>query len=585
MAVKLTKKQVGQLNNIATGGEAAIYAYKGNTVLKIFLDTDNLSVKQQKVEAMLRQPPRTGLVLPTDIVLVDGKFAGYQMPNIPDGEPLHSYTKARFVRDHKLCNYDALQIVTQLAHLIDQVHADGFVIGDVSDNNFLASLSDGHPTYMIDVDSWGLRGLEPDAYTETFTPPESYNGNGQRKTLNVKTDCFGFTVLAFNVLTRIHPFGGTYQKSPNMNTVERIKQKISLLGQHDIVYNKTLFNWSWMSPDLLKTMQATFEGSQRKPITGELDDQLQHSKHCKIHNVYYYDRYTECPLCAGVAKLKKVVPVVVKATQGGPQVVVVFSNPDIHMMIDENSYFDNSGNIVYVPTMQRLPRQRGAMMHFASKGRFLVSVTKTRFSVLDVASGKVVADIDRWINSAYDVQGANILYIDRNGQIHKMLLSASGLQDGPLFQSSNALLSLNELGETFVVNQYRDRALVSYKDHDVDIQDITNIQEYAIKYDQLTKTWLFIYETSNGAFRTMVFGEQGKEYDDTVVRYTATPLSNVCYYNRTVYDPGVQTFTGTNLKTAATKIFQCAAVDETCALKFDGKAFTIVSETAVHRFG
>ena len=91
--------------------------------------------------------------------------------------------------------------------------------------------------------------------------------------LTEETDNFGFRVLAFNVLTRIHPFGGNYKKSPNMNTVERIKNGLSLLGPHDIVYNEALFNWSWMSPKLLETMRGAFEGDRRDAITNELDEQ------------------------------------------------------------------------------------------------------------------------------------------------------------------------------------------------------------------------------------------------------------------------------------------------------------------------
>ena len=82
----------------------------------------------------------------------------------------------------------------------------------------MASIDPGHQIHLIDTDSWGINGLAPDAYTETFTPPEAYNAKkGMR--LTEETDNFGFRVLAFNVLTRIHPFGGNYKKTPNMNPV------------------------------------------------------------------------------------------------------------------------------------------------------------------------------------------------------------------------------------------------------------------------------------------------------------------------------------------------------------------------------
>ena len=132
---------------------------------------------------------------------------------------------------------------------------------------------------------------------------------------------------------------------------------------------------------------------------------------------------------------------------------------------------------------------------------------------------------------------------------------------------------------------YREQKGISKDGHDVEMPNVPPIKEYAIKYDAVTKTWLFVYEKPNGAFRSMVFGTNGKEYDDDTVRYSATPLSNICYSNGTVYDPGIKSFTGTNLKKGSSKIFQCNEVDETCRLKFEKGGFTIVSDTAVYRFG
>jgi DNA-binding helix-hairpin-helix protein with protein kinase domain len=192
MAIQMTKAQLNKLAKLAEGGEATIYSYDKGTVLKIFKNPAVLSVKEQKVSAMLGKKSRGNLViLPTDIVTIGGKFVGYQMPVVTSGEPLHSFTKARFIRDHGFTNLDALQIVTQLSHAVDEVHNAGFVIGDVSDNNFMASIDSGHQIHLIDTDSWGINGLAPDSYTETFTPPEAYNGKkGMR--LTEETDNFGY---------------------------------------------------------------------------------------------------------------------------------------------------------------------------------------------------------------------------------------------------------------------------------------------------------------------------------------------------------------------------------------------------------
>ncbi len=580
----MTKAKLNKLVKLAEGGEATIYLYDKRTVLKIFKNPALLPIKEQKVKTILGKKSRGNLaVLPVDTVTINGKFIGYQMPIVASSEPLHSFTKARFVRDHGFTNLDALQIVTQLAHAVDDVHDASFIIGDVSDNNFMASTEPGHQIHLIDTDSWGINGLAPDAYTETFTPPEAYSAK-KGMNLTKETDNFGFRVLAFSILTRIHPFGGNYKKAPNMNTVERIKNKLSLLGPHDIIYNATLFNWSWMSPKLLEAMRSAFEGDRRDAITAELDDQLAHSKLCKVHNLYYYDRYTDCPLCSGVAKLKQVAQVAATTSTTGPKIVLVFSNSNIHMMLGPDAYFDTSGNIVHIPSGKSFPRHKNARMSFASGGHYLVSMFKSKFTIQD-DEGVEVAKIERMANSSYAIEGASILFVDRGDLLHKMLLSIAGLQDEVLFQDSNPLLALNEFGEHFVVNRYHDRIMVSYKSHDVEITGMPKFREYAIKFDAVTKTWVFIHEEPSGAFRTMIFGANGKEYDDNTVRYSATPLSNIAYRNGTVYDPGTKAFTGTNLKKGSSKVFPCDAVDETCMLKLDGNGLVIVSDIAVRRFG
>ncbi|MBO7560683.1 hypothetical protein J6T21_01430, partial [Candidatus Saccharibacteria bacterium] len=564
MAISVTKASLKKLNKLAEGGEAIIYSYNNNTVLKIFKDPNVLPAKEQKIRAMLGKKSNLA-VLPIDIVETNGKFIGYQMPMIDCGEPLHSFTKARFIKDNGFTNLDALQIVTQLAHAIENVHKAGFVIGDVSDNNFMASLEKGHQISLIDTDSWGINGLRPDAYTETFTPPEAYKKGGGL-TLTQETDNFGFAVLAFNVLTRIHPYGGNYKQSPNMNTVERMKKRISLLGKHDIVYNDTLFNWSWMNPKLLESLEKTFEGDERGVITSELDEQLAHSKLCKIHKLYYYDRFTDCPLCSGVAKLKAVAKVVIQTTATGPKVTLIFSSDDVHMMLNAKAYFDTEGNVVDITTKKKYQRIEKAKVYLTPNGRYLVSVLKSR--IIIQKENEVIADIAKMSNSSFAIDGAHFLYVDNGDILHEMLISEAGLLEKPLFQTSNPLLETSPDGH-FVVNRYVDRIMISYTNHDIEITETPKIKEYAIKYDQITKTWLFIYEEANGSFRTMIFGEKGKQYDDNIVRYTATPLSNILYRKGTVYDPGNKEIVGTNLEKGASKVFQCDVVDETSMLSFD----------------
>ena len=128
--------------------------------------------------------------------------------------------KPKFLTRANLTNRDVLQIVTNLGTDLGKLHAAGIIIGDISDYNFQIS---GKNEYLIDVDSWGIKGkYAPDAYTEFFTCSDSYNSDGTIK-FSIENEDYNFAILAFYMLARIHPFGGTYLPDKNMSQIKRMK--------------------------------------------------------------------------------------------------------------------------------------------------------------------------------------------------------------------------------------------------------------------------------------------------------------------------------------------------------------------------
>ena len=585
MAIELTASGLKRLTKLADGGEASIYEFGVGEVIKIFHPTTRVQDKMAKVQALLASGLRgPQLVLPTDTVEIGGKFAGYAMPKINGASPLHDFTKARFVKAEQLTNLDALKIVASIGTTIGDIHRRRIVIGDVSDNNFMASIRSPNAVYFIDLDSWGLNGLRPDAFTETFVPPESYGKSGM--TLDANTDCFGYAILAFLVLTRLHPFNGTYVKDDKMSVTGRIKNGLSVLGdaRSDIVINKAIPSWSWMSPDLLENFLMIFEKGSRENIVPLIEDQVKHSKKCPIHGVYYYDRFADCPLCSGRAKvIVAQIPTVAVATGTGPRLVVVFEGKDVRLMLGLDSYIAMDGDVVHRPSGRRVRFLQGKT-HFAANGKFTLGVS-SRSIRIENADGKELANIPRAHNSSYAVQGANLLYVDQNEVVRQLTMTPVGLSDGEIQQSHNPLLAMNARGEAFILARYVDRLLATYGGRDVEIGYAGKITEWTIKFDEKTETWIFVFELANGKHRTIIFGKKGIEYDSDVVHYDATPLSNLCYCAGVVYDPGNGEIIGTNLLKNTAKKFACSAVDAGAALNFREGGFDIVADDKLYRFG
>lgn len=584
MAISLTAAAIKKLTKIADGGEATVYKLNDKEVIKIFLPKVQVQHKEAKVRNLLSMKLNfPGLVAAHDVVETGGKFVGYVMPMIDGANPLHDFTKARFVKTEQLTNLDALQIMLAIGESIQNLHNRQIVIGDVSDNNFMASVSTPHQTFLIDYDSWGVNGLAPDAYTETFVPPESYGSS--RVNLDVKTDNFGYAVLAFNVLTRLHPFNGTYSKDPDMSTTDRIKNGISVLGssRNDIIINKAIPSWQWMNPDLQDGFLSIFEKGVRDSIVPLIEEQLKHSKKCSVHNVYYYDRFADCPLCSGKAKLI-VAPVRTPTTAAnGPQPKLIFESPDVRLMLDKDSYIATDGSIIHRPSRRRFAI-RGGRGLFAVNGKYAININRHNFTIKD-ANGNEACNIPRAFDSSIALNGINLFYVDANDMVCQLTMTAVGFSNGEVQQSCNPLLAVNDAGRPFIAARYSDRLMVTYDGHDIDIPYSDKITEYAIKYDDRTQTWLFVIELKNGKHRTIVFGKNGIEYDSDIIRYNAAPLSNICYKSGTVYDPGNGEIVGANLAKNRSKSFACAVVDANSALEFDGHGFDIITDTKLYRFG
>ena len=89
----------------------------------------------------------------------------------------------------------------------------------------------------------------------------------------MKDDWYSFAIQAFYYLTYTHPFNGIDKK--NLELVERMEAKKSLLGNHGIVPPKIAVPWNWMDIELQKAFLNIFEGNSRISIVPYLEKCLE----------------------------------------------------------------------------------------------------------------------------------------------------------------------------------------------------------------------------------------------------------------------------------------------------------------------
>ncbi len=587
MAINFTSRsRVESLNKLAEGGEATIYEYDSKRVIKVFKPNVDLARKKEKVNYFISikdQLPKN-VIGPEEVVTVQGKFVGYAMRKLVDVEDLHMLTKPKYLTAAHLSNQDVLQIITDLGKDLGKLHSTGIIVGDVSDYNFQIN---GKCDYFIDVDSWGIEGkYTPDAYTELFTCPDSYSSSGSIN-FSMENENYNFAILAFNMLTRIHPFGGTYLPDKNLSTIERMKRKISIVGKHkgDIKIPKIIGSWKWMSPQLEKDFLEIFEQGKKIDITADLQELLKNMKYCSIHDIYYYSKFNECSLCNENAKVK-IAPIVAKVTQtaNGPQITVIFAGVDCAYVLSNVHYLNRSNEAVHFETGRKFVVERGKRVDFSNDGKVVFVIDDDSIQVYD-ENNQVTATIERMHKSNYLVKDRNLYYVDKGNNLVRLSITKSGNMPNYLGQVYNPFFEASDDGKVFIVSMYPKTAIITTPDYTFKVDYNGRINEYAIKYDRVTQKWLFVYQLSNGKYRTIVFNKNCIEYDDDVIMYNAQPLGNIDFYNNTIYDPADGKIIGTNIVKNTAKEFNCSVVDESSRLQFTGRGFKIYNKNNIYNYG
>ena len=586
MAISFTnRKQLERLNKLAEGGEATIYEFDAKRVIKIFKPSVDTKKKENKVKYLIsigKQFPRN-VIGPEEEVTVGGKFAGYAMKKLIDAENLHMLTKPKFLTASKFSNQDVLQIITNLGTDLCKLHAFGIIVGDVSDYNFQMN---GKNDYFIDVDSWGVEGkYAPDAYTELFTCPDSYASDGTIK-FSFENENYNFAVLAFNMLTGIHPFAGTYLPDKNLSPLERMKKKISIVGQHkaDVKIPKIIGSWKWMSPKLEQDFIEIFEQGKKYDITPDLQDLLRNMNHCSSHDIYYYSKYSECPLCNENANVKATT-IITKVTQTGkgPKITIIFSEADCAFILSDVHYLNKNNEAVHFESKRKFGVAKGKKVDFSGDGKFVYVTDDDTIEIYD-DKNQVTSTIERMHKTNYLVRDNDVYYVDKGNNLIKLTITQYGNMPNYLGQVYNPLIEA--VGDkVFMFSMYQKTAIVTTPDYTFEVKYSGKINEYAIKYDKATNKWLFIYQLSNGKYRTIVFNKNQIEYDDDTLMYNAQPLSNIDFHNNTIYDPADGKIVGTNLLKNTAKEFECSVVDESSKLEFTGRGFKIYNKNNIYNYG
>lgn len=588
MAIQIRKKDLGtnKYPQIADGGESQIFEYDTNRLAKIYKESVLIDQKGKKVKAWLKTEKIPFVISPLEEINIENRFAGFLMERIENGMPIGSLAKKKYLRLTGYTDKEILEFLIKYSRMLEKLHRSGKYIGDINEENVLIKEKD---LYYIDADSFGIDSLPADAYTDLYTDPNAYVYEGnvlKRVEMSEKTDMYAFAVLAFKLLTRMHPFNGTYEKDPDMNPMVRMEKKISVLGGHPVGIPPMITSWNFLSPQLLDVFYRIFEKGERCYITKELEDMYQHLKYCDTHALYYYSKYTECPLCNKEAKISEM-PTVTKAQNMGSLKISILNK------IERGSYFfgftqylRKDGKFVHLATGNTWKSSRSNRVEFTENGAFALEIYDSSILVYEVMSKELLFTIPKAYRSSVSIVGQNVYYIDETMKFSRSEIRKAGNFYEAIFPAYlNTIFTANRFDYCAIL-LYAGKMLINTKKYNVFVNYSGKIQEYAIQYDEVSQNWLFIYEMSNGLHRTIVISKKGEViFDSTMYRYTASSLMNICFANNTIFAPSDGKIVGINYVENRVKNFDCYVVNEESLLRFTKGGFDIVNENVIYRFG
>jgi hypothetical protein len=245
----------------AQGGEGSVYV-KGKTAYKIYADPKKMIPAAKIQELSVLSKPE--IIRPQDI-LFDGKQqpVGYTMATVDRAAALcQLFTKA-FRDRHNIVPERMLRLVRAMQQGVSHVHANGILIVDLNEMNFLVDDA-FEKVYFIDVDSYQTPGFRATALMESVRDRHA-------TAFSEMTDWFSFAVVSFQMFTGIHPYKGKHATLKTLD--ERMLANVSVFSP-DVGVPGTCLPFDVIPDAYRQWYRAVFDQGQRIAPPDRLDATL-----------------------------------------------------------------------------------------------------------------------------------------------------------------------------------------------------------------------------------------------------------------------------------------------------------------------
>jgi len=535
------------------GGEGSVYDDHQHLAIKIFNAREvNVARKERKVRKLIQQSRMVGYneaMVPMEPVTVNGHFVGYTMKYVKDAVDLDRIAEKTFMGERDL--KESLKLMIKVANAVEKIHNTGMIIGDFHPGQVL--VSNGN-IFFVDTDSWGWMGqvqeLGPDLKCLPFyVDPRSRDFSCRDvvvKHYSKASDYYSLAVIAFNVLTGEHPFGGVYQIDTKMSKELRARNQLSVLGEHDIKIMKGKTWDAWMSEELKEAFLDIFERGKRYNIETALSNQLMELQYCKRHKGYYNSAYKNCPVCSSRSTKNA------SMTTNDFDENLFLSNTEIKKVYDYRTYLNKVGEVVRVnergEEIRRSVKGFGKIeTYFFDDERYMIKIKPLNFfqkitkieNVEDacyVHLYKGETEIKKiYVSNKATVRvfGNCLYYVDDKTHTLKKLTVLNG--DAKITDIAKKRTDFEYVAtmnsKYAIISKHRDGGIEI--DIDGNCTVIRGQRPIIMKYDAISNMWIWVSKVS-GKYNTIVFRRGTKVCETTDINYDSMNLQGSVFHRATL---------------------------------------------------
>ncbi|BAY17376.1 WD-40 repeat protein [Anabaenopsis circularis NIES-21] len=309
---------------IGTGGEGVVWGTNRSGYLaKIYTHLPDTE-KVEKLKVMLANPPldptlsqnHVSIAWVNDLLYDNrGQCVGFLMPSINQAKAIFEvYNSQLRQKISPEFNWRYLHATAlNVAAIVQAIHQKGYVIGDMSQKNFL--VNERGMVSVIDTDSFQVTDQNTGkifrcrVVTPEFTPPELLDKDVSQLTQYRYHDRFRLAVMIYLLLfSGNHAFSGRWNRSENQPAqIELIKQGFWLYGQNSPLQpNQNTIPLDVVHPEIKKLFLKCFNDGHKTPTMrpspkdwcNALQVAISQLKKCSsVSNHIYSDTYGKCYWC------------------------------------------------------------------------------------------------------------------------------------------------------------------------------------------------------------------------------------------------------------------------------------------------